>query len=151
MPTQSTRPFVHTSREVDHYPEAAGQSFKVGDLLTLASGQIAASAGGAATNLLIAASDATGTTNNLTACYRLDEDSRIELNLVGTLAATDVGVGYGVSNGSGNILQILKSDTTNVRLRVVRVNLEPTIINGLVGQTFVRVLAAPVGIGTNWA
>lgn len=119
----------------------ASQTFKAHTLITVSSGLASDFAAGAsAVGLCVAGTDASndeapsGSPNEaLVDCYLLD-DVLVEINLVGTLAAADVGAEFGLDVSNSQV-SIKKSDTTNKRVRVV------SILEGAVGDTNARVLA----------
>jgi len=63
----------------------------------------------------------------------LHDQVHAEMNLVGTFAQTDIGSEYGLSNATYGVPYVLKSDTTNKRVRVIQ------LIEGAVGDSNVRV------------
>ncbi len=91
---------THQPGEVRKYPEAATQTFVVGDFLTInSSGQIsiAATAGNVLENagdVLVgtAVEDASGTTNNLIQVATIAENTVYELPSDAATALTDIGV-----------------------------------------------------------
>lgn len=120
--------------------KAASQTFDAGTIIIVAAGLASNFAGGAsAVGLCVAGTDASnaeapsGSPNEaLVDCYLLD-DVVAEMNLVGVLAAADVGAEFGLS-ASNSQVAVLKSDTTNKRVRVL------SILEGAVGDTNARVL-----------
>lgn len=115
--------------------------FKGGDLIIVASGLADDFAGGSsAVGLCVAGEPAvqpeapagspnTGVVNVLL----LHDQVHAEMNLVGTFAADDVGKAYGLSAATYGVPYVLKSDTTNTRVKVIQ------LIEGEVGDTNVRV------------
>lgn len=133
---------VYSPNGVIHLPEAASQTFKKGQLLTVASNAVAAAVADAV-QLVVAAEDATGTTGNKVACYKVGSTTQFEISVLTTGAAA-VGVAYGFSVASG-VNQIDTTDTVNKRFKVTEINLAPATEFGIVGtDTNARVRAQPV-------
>jgi hypothetical protein len=145
------RPEVLNASGVDHYPEGASQTFKAGDLVVLSSGRLVAGTGVAQTGLMLAAQDASGVAGTYVAVYRLDEDTRLVMSVSGTATATDEGTQMGVAVSSG-ITIAARADVTNLRLEVVKRNVggAQAAVFGTDGDTGVRMIVKPLGLGTNW-
>lgn len=144
MASISSRPLqIVGGAKIIHLPEDASQSFKKGQIIKVASDVLTATTDAADVQLVIAAEDATGTTGNLTAVYKVLPQTEIEANLSGTAAATDQNAAFGITTTS-NITTLVRTDTTNRRFKVSQVGLAPTIINGAAGDTNWRVRAFPV-------
>lgn len=109
---------------IAHYPEAASQSFTIGELVYLASGAVTACATDTAQILGIALSAASGTTGTdiPVEIIRPDDIVRIRCTNNGTDTTCENlvrGVGYGLYVAS-NVAYVDKNDTTNDRFDVVR-------------------------------
>lgn len=115
--------------------------FKANRLIIVASGLADDFAAGAsATGLCVAGEDAvqaeapSGSPNaDVVNVFLLHDQVHAEMNLVGTFAQTDIGAEYGLSNATHGWEYVLKSDTTNKRVRVIQ------LVEGAVGDTNVRV------------
>lgn len=115
--------------------------FEGGDLIIVASGEADDFAAGAsAVGLCVAGEDAvqaeapSGSPNtDVVNVLLLHDQVHAEMNLVGTFAADDVGKAYGVSNATHGVPYVLKSDTTNTRVKVIQ------LLEGAVGDDNVRV------------
>ena len=115
--------------------------FEGNDLIIVASGVADDFAAGAsAVGLCVAGEDAvqaeapSGSPNvDVVNVLLLHDQVHAEMNLVGTFAAADVGAEFGVSNATYGVPYVLKSDTSNKRVRVIQ------LIQGAVGDSNVRV------------
>jgi hypothetical protein len=132
-----------------YYPEAAGQSFKVGALVGIAAGVVAAGVTDpvAGTIVGLAAEAATGVTGNQVGVWVADQNTEFIANLqdTGAIAAADLGALYGlvVDAAKGNILRVDKSDTTNTRVVVTRLVDAVGDINGRVEFRFLAAARGP--------
>ena len=104
-----------------YYPEGAGQTFKLGQLVAIAAGAAVAGATDPTAGTLIglAAEAATGVTGNM------------------------VGVWVADQNAKGNILRVDKSDTTNTRVVITRLVDAVGDINGRVEFRFLAAARGP--------
>lgn len=133
-----------------YFPEAAGQSFKVGQLVGIAAGQAVAGATDptAGTLLGLAAEAATGVTGNMVGIWMADQNAEFIAHLqdTGAIAAADLGTLYGVvvDAAKGNILRVDKSDTTNTRVVVTRLVDAVGDVNGRVEFRFLSAARGPL-------
>lgn len=148
IPTQNLK--VYDPAGVLHAPEGASQTFKQGQLVKFSSGKLVAADADDA-GLMIAAQDATGTTDTMLAYYKLTSSTEIEIS-VATTGAAAVGTAYGFTLVSSTTIPLLDvSETIATRFRVVRINLLPAGTFGVVGtDTTARVVVTPFGGATAW-
>jgi len=132
-----------------YFSEGAGQSFKVGALVGIAAGVVAAGVTdpAAATIVGLAAENATGVTGSQVGVWVADQNTEFVAHLqdAGALAAADVGALYGVvvDAAKGNILRVDKSDTTNTRVVVTRLVDAVGDVNGRVEFRFLAAARGP--------
>lgn len=132
-----------------YYGEAAGQSFKLGALVSVAAGLVAAGVTDPAAGVVIglAAENATGVTGNQVGVWVADQNTEFIANVqdTGVLAQADVGALYGVvvDAAKGNILRVDKSDTTNTRVVVTRLVDAVGDVNGRVEFRFLSAARGP--------
>lgn len=130
---------------VEHYPEAASQSFKAGQLVYLVSGKVTVCASDATSIAGKVLQDASGVTDTMVAVAILRPGVWMEMNIYHSTPASaitavaDVGTKYGLYVGS-NLCHCDKEDTTNTRLKVVA--LSP---RDKVGDTYGRVYVEVLG------
>ena len=132
-----------------YYPEGAGQTFKLGQLVAIAAGAAVAGATDPTAGTLIglAAEAATGVTGNMVGVWVADQNTEFIANLqdTGAIAAADLGslVGVVVDAAKGNILRVDKSDTTNTRVVITRLVDAVGDINGRVEFRFLAAARGP--------
>lgn len=120
--------------------EAASQSFKRGQALSSAAGQVTVVATGATAIDCFAAADATGVTNAQIACYNATDDNIFEMNAYHATPASAVTnknmqkVSYGITVAN-NKTYLNIADTSTVAVNVVE--LSPKDVEG---DTYGRVL-----------
>lgn len=115
--------------------------FKAGDLIIVSSGLADDfDAGANAVGLCVAGEDAVqpeapsnSPNDDVVTVLLLHDQVHAEMNLVGTFAQADIGAEFGVSNATYGVPYVLKSDTTNKRVRVIQ------LVEGAVGDSNVRV------------
>lgn len=126
------------STTVKHEADAV---FKANDLIIVASGLADDFAAGASAVGLCVAGEAavqaeapSGSPNaGVVTVLLLHDQVHAEMNLVGTFAQADIGDEFGLSNATYGVPYVLKSDTTNVCVRVIG------LVDGAVGDSNVRV------------
>lgn len=117
------RPYRNT--RVQHFPEAASQTFKRGELVILQTTsdkghQVTISGADPTAGILgIAAADASGTENTLIPVWLFTPDSEFLMHIADgqTLDNDDLGVGYGIVKDSTNT--IWRVDRTETTAKVV--------------------------------
>jgi hypothetical protein len=110
---------------VRSYPEAAAQTFKRGEFVTLTAGKVTLCGANPALIQGVAAQDATGVTDTPIKVYEANSDSVFVASLIGTGVITDVGVRYGVvRDATTQSWGIDRSNTTAANLRAVVVALD---------------------------
>lgn len=100
---------------IQHWPEAASQTFILGDLLAFSTdsyGVVKAGADPTADIVGVAAEAATGTTGNKVAVWLAGPENEFVAHIedTGTIAATDIGAAFGVIEDTTN--NIWRVDTT---------------------------------------
>jgi hypothetical protein len=114
---------IYTAKDSNlwHFPEAANQSFKRGELVYLDNnGQVAVCSSDPSEILGIAAQDATGTQGSDIMVHVLYPDTEVKAVFSTTPAQTDVGQKYGVAVSS-NSWTVDKTETAKPRVRVKEV------------------------------
>jgi hypothetical protein len=152
------RPF--RKNRVEHFAEAAAQSFKVGHLLILQTTatkgnevKIGASGAGAVGIVGIAAEDAVGVestygdTTQYRPVYLADEEGEFNgaVQDAMALSADFIGKQYGVilDAANGNVFRVNTADTTNKVVEVVKLIDQPGDVNGRVAFKFLSAARAP--------
>ena len=131
------------------YPEAATQSFKRGELVSLSSGKVAALSGSdptMASILGIVLHDASGVTDTEVTVFVPDNDAVFCANLGGTsvTAITDVGVRYGLVEAN-DLVHVDKTDTTNDRVIVVALD-KRDAVGDTAGRVWFKFLSDPMAL-----
>lgn len=131
--------------DVNFVEVTAGQTFQAHQFGILTSGKFSASATSATTSDVVygltlapAVDPVTATLNTRIPVIRVRPGMRFRMNLVGTLAQTDLGLSYGLQVSS-NVCSVLKSDATNIVFRVVELP-AATGLDGNIGDVNARVL-----------
>lgn len=150
----------YRKNRIEHFAEAAAQTFKVGHLLILQTtaskgNQVKIGASGAAAVGIvgIAAEDAVGVespfgdTSQYRPVYVADEESEFNAAVQDAMALSVdfVGKKYGVvlDAANGNVFRVNTADTTNTVVEVVKLIDQPGDINGRVAVKFLSAARAP--------
>jgi hypothetical protein len=154
---------VDLAASVQVFAEAAGQTFRKGDLCKIVAGSITiANTPATDINLVVATQDATGVTGNKVLAARVDEKSQLEMTLFhatpasAVIAQADVGTAYGwVSTAlqGTTCFTVNKADVTNLRLKVTEILLFPIAEKGALIDFYPRVKCTPfqsLGASQNW-
>jgi len=151
----------YRKNRIEHFAEAAAQSFKVGHLLILQTTagkgnevKIGASGAGAVGIVGVAAEDATGVetsppsdTSQQRPVYIADEEGEFNGAVQDAMALSVdfVGKQYGLilDAANGNVFRVNTADTTNKVVEVVKLIDQPGDINGRVAFKFLSAARAP--------
>lgn len=135
-PGNYMRPYRNV--RIEHFPEGANQSFVVGDVLVLDTtadqGHRVVKGGLDPTNIVgIAAEKASGVAGNMVAVWVADEEGEFVAHAGDAQAVDndDVGDSFGIVNDTtNNIWRVDRADTTNTRVRVVKLLDSHGTVNG---------------------
>lgn len=129
------RPYRAGQRLVRGFKEAASETFKYGDVLqpvTTGANRVGIADTDETTILGVAAEDASGTTDTDISVWLAKSQDEWIGNLDGTLAAANLGTDYGIKKDSAGVWTVDDADTTNTRVRVVKLYDAVGDVNGRV-------------------
>lgn len=113
---------------IEHFPEAATQSFLLGDVLALATAtdkgnQVALAGADPAVIVGVAAEKASGTEGTMIPVRVADEEGEFQANVDATqvLDADDIGDAFGIVRDATNLIwRVDRTDVTATRVRIVK-------------------------------
>lgn len=126
--------------KVEHYPEAAGQSFKKGEFVYLVSGKVTACGSDATLIAGVSLQDASGVADTLIAIEIAEPGTTFEVNVTTTTSVAIVGGQYGLYVAS-NKHQVDLGDTTNKRFVIRALSKKDAV-----GDTYGRVIVEVLGV-----
>ena len=138
---------VSGNPNIRDYPEASAQTFKVGDLVKLSSGQVAIASSDQSV-FGVAAKDASGTTNADVPVYVITGEQVWVAQANTTTSAGHVGEDYGLSIGTAGSMAVDIADTSTTSVIIqaldsrdgaaangrVLVRFDPDKLQGLLGS-----------------
>jgi hypothetical protein len=147
----ATRITVLNPAGIDYYPEGAGlTNAKTGDLVKLVA-NVLVPAAAADTGLMVLAGNGTGTVGTSLPVYKIDTTTRFFMNLNTGLALAAAHRGSAqdlILHANGTAM--IATTVAATRVEIVEIGLLPAAVHGAIADTGARVVAKPIGIGTNW-